>query len=411
MRGDRGFPVRTRFAAGPVVALMAVSALFLCPHAVPAQAQDEAAPTQAPPLAAPTSVTLRDAPDDRGGAVDVSWTLSADDTDGRVTSYTVYRSTSPDTGFVMAGTVAKGIGRFGDGGLPDRTPLYYKVAATDGATESLSPVAGPVMASPQWFYRGRLIVMIASLLFIFAVVGFVRAAKAGKDLFIRRLAGLDHMDDAVGRATEMGKPILFITGLSTISDVATIAGINILGEVAKKTAEYNTRLIVPCADPIVMAVEQEVVKQAYAKVGRPDGYSEDDVFYLTRSQFAYVAGVNGIMVRQRPATILYMGMFYAESLVMAETGSAIGAIQIAGTDAVTQLPFFITTCDYTLIGEELYAASAYLSREPVLLGGLKGQDAAKAAIGLFVVLGAITATLTALGVMPVDFIARIFANS
>ena len=41
----------------------------------------------------------------------------------------------------------------------------------------------------------------------------------------------------------------------------------------------------------------------------------------------------------------------------ARLGNAAGAIQIAGTDAVTQLPFFITTCDYTLIGEELYAAS------------------------------------------------------
>ncbi len=159
-----------------------------------------------------------------------------------------------------------------------------------------------------------------------------------------------------------------------------------------------------------MAVEQEVVKEAYAKVGRSDAYNEDDVYYLTRSQFAYVAGVNGIMVRQRPATILYMGMFYAESLVLAETGASVGAIQIAGTDAVTQLPFFITSCDYTLIGEELYAASAYLSHEPVLLGGLKGQDMAKAFIGLAILLGAISATLTALHVIPVDFMARLFAT-
>jgi len=41
------------------------------------------------------------------------------------------------------------------------------------------------------------------------------------------------------------------------------------------------------------------------------------------------------------------------------------------------LPFFITACDYTLIGEELYAASAYLSREPLLLGSLAGQDYGK----------------------------------
>jgi hypothetical protein len=84
------------------------------------------------------------------------------------------------------------------------------------------------------------------------------------------------------------------------------------------------------------------------------------------------------MVRERPATNFMIGSFFAESLILAETGQAAGAIQIAGTADVTQLPFFVTTCDYTLLGEELYAASAYLSREPVLLGSIKAQDAAKA---------------------------------
>jgi hypothetical protein len=391
-----------------MVVLVTLAALFLCPAALPGQAPDAAAP--APALSPPSGLTAADSPDDRGGSVDIAW-QPAPDHAGRALHYTVYRSTHPDTGYAVVGTVAGAVCQFRDADAPDRTPLYYRVAASDGTVEGASATIGPVEASPQWFYRGRVAVMIASLAFIFAVVYFVRAAKAGKALFIRRLAGLDHMDDAVGRATEMGKPILFISGLSTISDVATIAAINILGEVAKKTAEYNTRLIVPCADPIVMAVEQEVVKEAYAKVGRSDAYNEDDVYYLTRSQFAYVAGVNGIMVRQRPATILYMGMFFAESLVLAETGASVGSIQIAGTDAVTQLPFFITSCDYTLIGEELYAASAYLSREPVLLGGLKGQDMAKAAIGLAIIVGSISATLTALGVIPWDFVARVLANA
>jgi hypothetical protein len=52
----------------------------------------------------------------------------------------------------------------------------------------------------------------------------------------------------------------------------------------------------------------------------------------------------------------------------------------------------VTTCDYTLIGEELYAASAYLSREPVLVGTLRGQDFGKALIMAVLVLGTALAT-------------------
>ena len=83
------------------------------------------------------------------------------------------------------------------------------------------------------------------------------------------------------------------------------------------------------------------------------------------------------MVRERPEAVFLLGTFYAESLILAETGHAIGAIQIAGTKETSQLPFFVAACDYTLIGEELFAASSYLSREPVMLGSLKGQDLAK----------------------------------
>jgi hypothetical protein len=394
-----------------VVVGVALAALFMCPALACAQDAPEAAePDSVAPLAPPTGLTVVDTPNDRGGSATLAWEPSADEATGRIRAYAIYHSTHPDTGFVFAGRVPAAGASYRDGAIEDGREYYFKVAATDGDIEAFSETAGPVIAAPHWFNTERVNVLVAVVIFVFAIVYFVSSARAGKRLFIRRLPGLDEVDNAVGRATEMGKPILYITGLSGMSDVATIAAVNILGEVAKKTAEYNTRLIVPCADPIVMSVEQEVVKEACAEVGRPEAYNEDDVFYLTRSQFAYVAGVNGIMVRQRPATILYMGMFYAESLVLAETGSSVGAIQIAGTDAVTQLPFFITSCDYTLIGEELYAASAYLSREPVLLGGLKGQDMFKFIVGVLLIVGFVVATLAATGVIPNDFMAPFYVT-
>jgi hypothetical protein len=134
-----------------------------------------------------------------------------------------------------------------------------------------------------------------------------------------------------------------------------------------------------------MTVAQEIVRSAYMDAGRPDVYREQDIYFLTQDQFSYTAAVCGIMVRDKPAANFLMGYYYAESLLLAETGQSTGAIQIAGTDSQAQLPFFITTCDYTLIGEELYAASAYLSREPLLLGSLKGQDLVKLVMMLLIV--------------------------
>ena len=128
-----------------------------------------------------------------------------------------------------------------------------------------------------------------------------------------------------------------------------------------------------------------IVKESYLKAGRPDAFNPDSVFYLTDDQFGFVAGVDGIIVREKPAANFFLGAFYAESLILAETGFASGAIQTAGTAMPSQLPFFVTACDYTLIGEELFAASAYLSKDPQQLGSLKGQDIGKA-IFLFVLI-------------------------
>ncbi len=273
--------------------------------------------------------------------------------------------------------------------IPDHTDLYYRVDAVTADTTVRTPseIAGPVQSSGQVFNTGRTIVFVFVLVFCILTMWFVQRARRGADLYVRPIGGIEAVDDAIGRATEMGRPILYVLGLGTAADVATIASFTILGRVAKRVAEYQTELIVPTYDPIVMSVAQEVVKSAYLDAGRADAYNEDIVFFVTQSQFAYVAAVNGIMLRQLPATNVYMGMFHAESLLLAETGAEAGSIQISGTDQIAQLPFFIVACDYTLIGEELYAASAYLGREPILLGSLKAQDYAKAAVIVFAIVG------------------------
>jgi hypothetical protein len=117
---------------------------------------------------------------------------------------------------------------------------------------------------------------------------------------------------------------------------------------------------------------------------------------LTDEQFAFVAGVTGYMVREKPAACIYMGGFYAESLILAETGNHIGAIQVAGTAMPSQLPFFVASCDYTLIGEEFFAASAYLSGDPLQIGSLKGQDYGKFFSVLILVAGIFIASIISL---------------
>ncbi|MBI3302602.1 MAG: hypothetical protein HYZ72_11105 [Deltaproteobacteria bacterium] len=284
--------------------------------------------------------------------------------------------------------------------LANDKPYFFKVVLTSGleSTESAVVSAVPQANLFNWAKLNNLLLMLA---FGATVLLSIRRARINPNIFLRRIPGLDAVEEAVGRATEMGRPILYLTGSDPMSSLATIAATVILGEVTKRVAAYGTALKVPHRDPIVMAICQEMVKEAYLAAGRPDAYKEDTNFFITSDQFAYTAAVDGLMLREQPAANFFMGAYYAESLLLAEPGAATGAIQIAGTDSEHQLPFFITACDYTLIGEELYAASAYLSREPTLVGTLRGQDLGKGFILGAMVFGTLLVTLGELLGTPV----------
>ncbi len=330
----------------------------------------------------PQSVVANDRPNDAGGCVIITWDSVSDTS---IDGYIVLRQTLPDTTFKRVGFTGRLKNEFEDNSAVDSERYVYRIATKKGEMYYYSPPSNVIHSSPQFFHTGRLNTLIAVIIFTFLLVYFVRRAKKGENLFIRKISGIDAVDEAIGRATEMGRPILYVPGLGDIDFPSTIASMNILGEVAKKVAMYDIPLIAVNCYPVVFTVAREIVHEAFLNQGKIEKYKDDYVRYLTESQFGYAGAINGIILRERPATCFFIGPFFAESLLMAETGNQIGAVQIAGTDQVLQLPFFVTACDYTLLGEEVYAASAYLSREPILLGSLKAQDFGKFLVLLILV--------------------------
>ncbi|MCR9233853.1 MAG: hypothetical protein NXI29_22880 [bacterium] len=379
--------------------------------------------------APPANFQAQDVPGDAGTAIDLSWTLSPDDEEQtkprKVLRYVISRKVftgdaktlTPGTTltvkvggkemtvevvkdmneYQLVGETTYSVNKFRDSNCETDVPYLYQIQAIGQEGLASTPVVleQPVVAQLQWFNLQRGWFAIFVLLICGSVIMFIEMARRGKKLKVRKIAGLEAITDAVGRATEMGRSCLFVPGIQDINDIQTVAGITVLAQVAETTADYRATLEVPTSRSLVMTTARDTVEAAYLAAGRPDEYNEDDIYYITDEQFGYVASVTGKMVRDKPAACFYMGAFYAESLILAETGNSVGAIQVAGTAMPTQLPFFVAACDFTLIGEEFFAASAYLSREPQQLGSLKGQDFGKLVGGIVLVVGCVIATLAA----------------
>jgi hypothetical protein len=249
-----------------------------------------------------------------------------------------------------------------------------------------------------WFNTDRGVNCAVVLTFSAVVLLMLSRGKRGRPSYIRPIAGLHAMEDAVGRAAEMGRAVIYIPGLTDVSDPATAASLSILSNVGYRAARLRTRVLSPNFSPLTFPVVRSVLKEAHLRAGMDQTFNPDDVAYFTSRHMTYTMAVVGMMTRERVAANFLIGHFYSESLILAETGAALGAKQIGGCDSVTQLPFFITTCDYTLIGEELFAADAVISKDPMRRATIAAHDYVKAAAILLIIAGVVLTILDAAGV-------------
>jgi hypothetical protein len=231
--------------------------------------------------------------------------------------------------------------------------------------------------------------------FLIAILYQVRRIRRGGEVSLRTIPGLQKIDEMIGQATERDRPIMFNPGFQGLG-VELFCSLAIMGHVVRKSAKLSMPVLSPFSDPLAYAMGEEYWKDGYAAMGK-DGLfpAEDCLRYLSANQAAYAASVAGWIKRERVGANLIFGMYGFESLVIAEAGQQAGAVQLACTPSFFQVPFFLMSCDYTVFGEEFYAAGAYFSRDPVLTGSLVAQDGFKFLV-LFLVLAS-TASLTLFG--------------
>ena len=234
----------------------------------------------APALA--TDVTVADTDNDAGGSITISWDASSDDYEGgKVRLYRILRAEAVNGQpgeFTEVGDSPAGKADYStdDGNTSDDASYFYKVGAVnvvyneageESELTSESDMAGPIASTPQWFHKQRINTLVGMCLLSFFIIYYIVQAKAGKKLFIRKIAGMEAVDEAVGRATEMGKKIFYISGIGDMDNMMTIAAMTILGRVAELSAQYETYLDVPVCRSMVMVTAREVLKEAHSKVG------------------------------------------------------------------------------------------------------------------------------------------------
>jgi hypothetical protein len=232
------------------------------------------------------------------------------------------------------------------------------------------------------------IVPFAMLIMFFVVVLVIwRLGKRGWRPTVRTIAGLAAIEECVGRAAEMGKPVLINMGQVGYTPIG-VAAMSVMAYTAEMAARKGAEIIVPVSQAEIIPTVEGMLKSAFAAAGNPEGFKrEEQIVYLSPDQWAFCTGCQALLESRQVAAHTFIGHIGGSSMIIVETGARVGAAQIGGTTNLLQIPFFVAACDYTLIGEEVMTAGIYLSGQPNALSQIVGNDVFKILAMALTILG------------------------
>jgi len=155
----------------------------------------------------PSNVTAKDTPNDDGSSITVKWDAAPEESG--ISGYQILRRIANGDLEEIGELLPAGTTTYVDSAIEKGTAYAYIVrAVTETEATVDSEQTAPVKGMGEWFHTGKIPLFVAMLLFSAAIIWNIYYARSGKDLFVRRIPGLEAVDEAIGRATEMGRSIL-----------------------------------------------------------------------------------------------------------------------------------------------------------------------------------------------------------
>lgn len=243
----------------------------------------------------------------------------------------------------------------------------------------------------------RVAMLVAFLLFFVPAIPLIaRRVRSGRLPALRPIAGYSIVRDQITQSLETGRPLHLSLGTQGVSDrnmAQTLAGLTTLEYFADQAAVYGAPPIVTSADATTMITAQDVLRNAMDDRGTAERFDPRQVRLIGPEPTAYAAGVMGILSREDVLANVMVGAFSDEYLLMGETAARKGIQQVAGSANPQALPFMTVSAEQVLVGEEIFAAGAYLSRIPSHIASLQVQDWMRVAIVAIIIIGVIWKTI------------------
>jgi len=243
---------------------------------------------------------------------------------------------------------------------------------------------------------GRTLGLVALSTIVGGVLYYMQQSYSGKMPKLRRFQAVDAIEEIIGRCVEMGSPAWYLmdnVNMTSPSVLApTVAAFQVLAYTARTAARLGAKFFVPVTEGLAYSIASDIVEEAYRAEGVVEDYDPlSTVMYLpSGADRMYI--INN-MWKEKVAGVFFLGSWYHKAVIFTENAARVGALTLGGTDTTHNIPFLVAICDYSIIGEELYALGAYVSEDATQTASLAGQDIGKYVALVLIVVGSILATV------------------
>jgi hypothetical protein len=228
-------------------------------------------------------------------------------------------------------------------------------------------------------FRGPVIGFFLLLLLI--VSWYLHSKLAEMKKYSRALPKLpwtELAEEAIGRAAELGKPIVVghgyaASGLESSSGANHMAGLMIGAWLHSVAVKYGVEFYImyPWAEftPIIT----DYIRADYAAVGKTvDPLKEQR--YFAPDYWSYAAGGGGFVEEKKPSAFFSVGYIWAEGMVHIGAAAGVGAQVLGGSMDGNCEGWYVAFADSFLLPPEIPALSAFVSGDIAVSSSISGAD-------------------------------------
>ncbi|MFN8435612.1 MAG: DUF6754 domain-containing protein [Anaerolineales bacterium] len=195
--------------------------------------------------------------------------------------------------------------------------------------------------------------------------------------YLREIPAFTKLSRFLGLSIEDGKRLHISLGRGSLLDArggSAFAGLALLRNIAERTSVSDMPAVASAGDPVLGLLSQDTLQAGYQAAGVEDAYVHTTGRVTGLSPFSYAAGAMQIPQNENVSTNIVMGHLGAEAGLITDAAERNNIKLIGSSDnLVGQSILFANTQD-PLIGEELFAAGAYLNEDPAHAASLTVQD-------------------------------------